>query len=51
VVKYRWVYMTKFTFEGAVERHKTCLVAKFFSQLEGIDYIEAFSPIAKMNFV
>jgi hypothetical protein len=45
VVKCRWVYRTKFTFEGVVEHHKSCLVVKGFSQQEGIDYTETFSPM------
>jgi hypothetical protein len=51
IVKCRWVYKTKFTFEGVVEHHKACLVAKGFSQQEGIDYTETFSLVAKMNYV
>ena len=31
IVKCRWVYQTKFTFEGAIEHHKSHLVAKLFS--------------------
>jgi hypothetical protein len=50
-VKYRWVYKTKFTSQGVVERHKAHLVAKGFSQQEGIDYTETFSLVAKMNSV
>jgi hypothetical protein len=38
VVKCRWVYNTKFTFEGVVEKHKAHLVAKGFSQQESIKY-------------
>ena len=51
VVKCRWVYKTKFTFDGVVECHKDILVAKGFAQQEGIDYTKTFSPIAKMNSV
>ena len=51
VVKCRWVYRTKFTSNGVVERHESCLVAKGFSQQEGIDYMKSFSPVSKMNSV
>ena len=50
-VNYRWVCWTKFTSKGAIEHHKDHLVVKGFSQQEGIDYTETFSPIAKINFV
>jgi hypothetical protein len=51
IVKCRWVYKTKFTFEGVVECHKSHLVMKGFSQQEGIEYTKTFSLVAKMNYV
>jgi hypothetical protein len=51
IVKCRWIYRTKFSSEGVVERHKAHLVVKGFSQQESIDYTETFAPVAKMNSV
>jgi hypothetical protein len=41
------VYKIKFQVDGIIERYKTHLVTRGFTQQEGIDYSETFSPLIK----
>ncbi|XP_042944635.1 uncharacterized mitochondrial protein AtMg00820-like [Carya illinoinensis] len=47
VIGSKWVYEAKLKVDGTLERLKGRLVVKGFSQLDGLDFSETFSPVVK----
>ena len=51
VIGTKWVFKNKQDTHGNVVRNKACLVAQGFSQVEGIDYGETFTPVARLESI
>ena len=47
----KWIFIVKYREDGQIERYKTCLVAKRFTQSYGINYQENLAPVAKLNII
>jgi putative flippase GtrA len=51
VLNSKWTFKVKLNAHGDVEKYKARLVARGFSQVVGIDYMDIFSLIVKIDFI
>jgi hypothetical protein len=51
VIDTKWVFRNKLNEYGQVTRNKARLVCKGYAQIEGIDFEETFSPVARMGSI
>jgi vacuolar-type H+-ATPase catalytic subunit A/Vma1 len=51
VIGTKWVYKNKMNEDGKVIKNKARLVCKGYAQVEGLDYEETFSPVARLEAI
>ena len=51
VIDTKWVYRNKLNEDEKVTRNKARSVCKAYAQVEGIDFEETFSPVARMEAI
>jgi hypothetical protein len=51
VIGTKWVFRNKLNEDGQVVRNKARLVCKGYAQVEGVDFDETFSPVARLEAI
>jgi hypothetical protein len=51
VIGTKWIFINKLNEDGHVTRNKARLVCKGYTRVEGIDFEETFSQVARMKAI
>jgi hypothetical protein len=48
IIGSKWVFHIKHTTDGSIAKYKACLVTRGFTQIQGVNYYDMYSPIARL---
>jgi len=51
VIGVKWIFKTKLNANGNINKYKARLVVKWYSQEPGIDFIDTFAPMSRLNTI
>ncbi|XP_022851721.1 uncharacterized protein LOC111373410 [Olea europaea var. sylvestris] len=51
VICTKWIFKNKIDDQGTITRNKVRLVAQGYTQVEGIDFDEIFTPVARLESI
>ena len=51
VIGIKWIFKNKIDEDGEIIRNKSRLVAQGYTQVEGVDFDESFSPVARLESI
>ncbi|CAM8997862.1 unnamed protein product [Rhodiola kirilowii] len=51
VIGTKWIFKNKTDEQGTITRNKARLVAQGYTQIEGVDFNETFSPVARLEAI
>jgi hypothetical protein len=47
----KWIFNIKYNVDGSIVKHKVCLMARGFTQVEHIDFNETFSHVLQIKSI